>query len=203
MPAPHWLRVQLSGPRGILARPMAHLLNRMNRDDYLRALAALATKPGEKVLELGFGGGTGVDRLLQKGVKVIASEPSEEMRVRGYRKWARPLGNGTLTIWPHAAEELPDTVVDRALSMNTVYFWKDIDAGFANLQRMVSKRVVLGIASIEHLREVGFVDEGFRVEDVSWYEERLSAAGFVCSVEKDPAGKGTSLLIGDKGYSSH
>lgn len=176
---------------------MAHLLNRVNRGEYERALAALDAQPGETVLELGFGGGVGVRELLDAGAHVIASEPAVKMRERAYRRFSRTLAEGRLEVWPHTAESLPERKVDRALSMNTVYFWDDVEAGFANLARMVTNRVVLGIADTDHLREVGFDELGFRVEAIEWYETRLAAAGFathVQSVEKSPS----SMLVGDR-----
>jgi len=197
MAAPHWLRVQLSGPRGVLARPMAHLLNRINGDSYRRALEALDAHRGEDVLELGFGGGLGVDALLSQGVRVVAAEPSESMRARAFRRWSWELAKGDLEIWPHGAEELPNTPIDRALSLNTVYFWRDVELGFANLARMVQSRVVLGIASPAHLEQAGFAQEGFRLESVDWYRDRLAAAGFDCSVQQAPNENSCALLIGN------
>jgi arsenite methyltransferase len=197
MATPHWLRLQLSGPSGILARPMARILNRVNGDSYRRALEALDAQPGEQVLELGFGGGLGVDALLSDGVRVIAAEPSESMRARAYRRWSWQLAKGELEVWRHGAEELPNESVDRALSLNTVYFWRDIDLGFANLARMVKSRVVLGIAPPPYLEQAGFAKEGFRLKPIDWYQERLGAAGFACSVQAAPNQSSCALLIGD------
>jgi hypothetical protein len=80
--------------------------------------------------------------------------------------------------------------------MNTVYFWDDIDTGFARLRRMVRTRVVLGIAPPSHLHEVGFAQEGFRVEEVDWYAERLGASGFTTRIVEVP-GSESSLLVGE------
>ncbi len=197
MAAPHWLRVQLSGPKGILSRPMAHLLNRVNGESYRRALKRLEATNGERVLELGFGGGIGVDALLQAGARVVASEPSESMRERAYRRWSKQLASGQLEVWSQGAEELPNEAIDRALSLNTVYFWRDIDAGFANLAAMVGRRIVLGIAPPAHLEQAGFAEEGFRLEPVEWYAERLEAAGFTCTIEPSPTPHSCALLVGD------
>src|SRR5690606_25139232 len=126
----------------------------------------------------------------------IASEPAVAMRARAHRHFSRALAEGRLTVWPHPAEELPDEPVDRALSVNTVYFWRDVRVGFENLRRMVRARLVLGIAPPAHLKEVGFDLEGYRVEPIEWYAEELAATGFVPTivpledVEAD-------LLVGD------
>lgn len=175
---PPWLRRQLAGPHGWLARPMAHLLDRLNRAEVDHALAHLDPRRGDTVLELGFGGGYGVRRLLDAGATVLASEPAVAMRARAHCRFAWPLAEGRLTVWPHAAEDLPDHPVDRALSLNTVYFWRDVDEGFRRLRRMVRHRLVLGIASPAHLRQEGFHLAGYRTEPLEWYAERLERVGF-------------------------
>lgn len=166
---------------------MAHLLNRVNGDEYRDALELLEAKTGETILELGFGGGIGVERLLAWGMNVIASEPSLAMRARAHRRWSWHLAEGRLEIWPHPAEELPERQVDAALSLNTVYFWKDVDAGFARLRAMLARpssagQLVLGIAQPAHLHQAGFSEDGFRIEEPEWYRQRLEAAGFEASL---------------------
>ncbi len=101
-----------------------------------------------------------------------------------------------MEVWPHAAEQLPRREVDRALSMNTVYFWKDVDAGFANLRRMVRTRLVLGIADPAHLRDVGFERDRFRVQPIDWYAERLRRAGFDARVACQARPRSAALLVG-------
>jgi arsenite methyltransferase len=199
MALPRWLRRQLAGPSGWLAEPTSVLLDRVNRAEYAQAIPALESQGGDTVLELGFGGGVGVRALLAlEGVRVVAAEPSEELRARAYRRFAGALAQGRLTVWAAGAEDLPAAArVDRAVSMNTVYFWRDVDAGFARLAEIVGRRVVLGIAGPQHLREAGFAEDGVRVESLEWYAERLSAAGFEPRV-RHLEGTAADLLIGDR-----
>src|SRR4051794_719865 len=63
---------QLARPHGALGQLVAAALNRGNRDMNLHVLGALDVAPGERVLELGFGGGVGLALLL-------AHEPSARL----------------------------------------------------------------------------------------------------------------------------
>lgn len=196
MPLPPFVRRQLAMPHGPLAGPMAWLLNRFNGADYTRALAALEILPDERVLELGFGGGLGLEALLQRGVHVTGVEPSEAMRRRAARRLADAVRRGTLELMDGRAEALPDGPFDRAISMNTVHFWQDVDAGFAELRRVVDERVVIGAAELAHLHEAGFAASGYRVQAPSWYAERLEEAGFEVALQRAPTEAGATLIIG-------
>ncbi|MEZ4321900.1 MAG: class I SAM-dependent methyltransferase [Myxococcota bacterium] len=203
MPAPRWLRSQLSGPHGWLARPMAHLLNRGNRSSYAHALARLSTGPGDHVLELGFGGGLALPPLLASGAHVTGVEPAVAMRARALRKHAWDIAEGRLQILDARAEALPDGPFTHALSLNTVYFWDDVPAGMAELHRTVRGTVLLGVSSPEHLVHMGFPDSGFRVEPPAFYGDALADAGFTVRLEPPDAEPGCTLVIGvRRAYSS-
>ncbi|MCB9793741.1 MAG: methyltransferase domain-containing protein [Alphaproteobacteria bacterium] len=196
MPLPPFIRRQLAMPHGPLAGPMAWLLNRFNGADYTRALAALELVPEERVLELGFGGGLGLEALLHRGVFVVGVEPSEAMRRRAERRLATAIAQGTLEIHAGDAESLPEGPFDRALSMNTVHFWPDVAAGFEALREAVSERLVIGAAELAHLHESGFAQSGIRVQPPAWYAEQMEAAGFEVEMKPAPTEAGATLLIG-------
>ncbi|MCB9792465.1 MAG: methyltransferase domain-containing protein [Alphaproteobacteria bacterium] len=196
MAFPAFIQRQLAGPHGPLAGPMAWLLNRFNGAAYTRALAALEVAPGDHVLELGFGGGLGLEALLQRGATVVGVEPAEAMRQRARRRLGGPLRQGRLTIVDGRAEALPDGPFDRAISMNTVYFWDDVDAGFAELRRVVTERLVLGTAELSHLEQSGFREAGFRVQPPAWYVERLEEAGFEVELLPAPTPAEAVILVG-------
>lgn len=195
MAAPRWLRTQLAGPTGWLARPMAVLLNRGNRPEYVHALSRLEIDPGDRVLELGFGGGVGLPMLLERGARVTAVEPTVDMRARAIRKHAWDLAEGRLEILDGRAEALPEGPFRYALSLNTVYFWDDVPAGMAELRRAVGDTVCLGIAHPSHLIEMGFAESGYRIEPIDWYADQLRAAGFSeVAVEPIPGAEGHLVL---------
>lgn len=196
MPAPAWLRRQLSGPHGWLARPMARLLNQGNKADYVRAVHRLKVTRSDHVLELGFGGGVGLALLTRRGCLVTGVEPAVAMRARAIRRHAWDLAEGRLTIVDARAEALPDGPFTHAISMNTAYFWEDVPKAMSELRRVVSRTVVLGIATTEHLEDVGFRESGFRVEPPEWYGEQLGAAGFDVAIDPAPRTAGCALLVG-------
>jgi len=170
---------------------MAWLLNTGNAAEYAHVLNQMEVDLSH-VLELGFGGGVGLHQLLSRGATVTGVEPSAEMRVRAFRKFAEPLADERLHIRAGRAEALPDGPFDQALSLNTVYFWEDVDAGMSELRRVVRQTVWLGVASTDHLRQMRFHESGFRVEPPEFYAERLQEAGFEVRVQ---ASTGPSSLV--------
>jgi len=196
VPAPLWFRRQLAGPSGWLARPMARLLDRFNGPDVRAAVARLAPGPGDRALELGFGGGAGIDALLATGAEVVGVEPTRDMRRRAFRRFADALADERLHIVAGAAEALPDGPFSHALSMNTVYFWSSVPEGMAELARVVDGVVVLGVAHAEHLQQMGFAEAGYRVEEPGWYAEQLRRVGFVTEVVPAPGAERCNLVVG-------
>lgn len=177
---------------------MAHLLDWSNGSEYGKALTRLPVKPGDVVLELGFGGGVGLRGLLDQGARVVGVEPAIAMRVRAIRKLAQAMAEGRLEVRDGRAEALPDGPFDHALSMNTVYFWDDVPAAMAELARTVRDTVVLGVGPTDHLNDMGFREEGYRVEEPNWYAARLADAGFEVSIEPLGPPVHSSLVVGRK-----
>ncbi len=74
---------QLRQPSGLVGRAFGVILNRANRRINRRVVERLDVHPGQRVLEIGFGGGLGLDRLLDQGVGFAAgveiSEPTARL----------------------------------------------------------------------------------------------------------------------------
>ncbi len=101
----------------------------------------------ERVLDVGAGMGAGVVLAAQTGARVVAVEPTPFMRlvlrVRCLGQHARK----RIEILDGAAEHLPvtDASVDAAWSVNAMHHWADLDAGIAELRRVMRRggRVLL------------------------------------------------------------
>src|SRR3954468_17317480 len=95
---------QLARPHGALGHLVASALNRGNRDMNLHVLGALDVAPGERVLELGFGGGVGLALLLahEPSARLSGIDLSKEMLRRCQRRFGdrAALVEGTVDAMP-------------------------------------------------------------------------------------------------------
>ena len=145
------------------------------------ALEQAAIRPGEHVLEIGFGGGGLIAMLLDAGAgRVTGVDVSEPMVERARRRF-RAQGD-KVVLHLASAESLPlaDSSVDAALSLNSLYFWPDMEAAFAELARVVRPggRVILCFEPPEELRKWPGHRHGFRLLEVDEVRRLMEAAGF-------------------------
>ncbi|MCP3800990.1 class I SAM-dependent methyltransferase [Allokutzneria sp. A3M-2-11 16] len=97
--------------------------------------------PGDAVLVLGAGTGTGVraaGALVPKGV-AIAVDPSPDALRSCAARCSGLVGTGQVRLRPGTAERtgLGDGSVDVAISVDTVHLWPDVAAGFTELHRVL------------------------------------------------------------------
>jgi ubiquinone/menaquinone biosynthesis C-methylase UbiE len=121
------------------------------------ALSRLDVRSTDKVLEVGFGGGSLLAQILAAGpAEAIGIDLSEAMVERGRRRFRRHICQGRARIASGSVEQLPlkDNAVDKACSLNTIYFWKDPAAAVRELARVVRPggALVLGFEAPETLR---------------------------------------------------
>jgi arsenite methyltransferase len=188
---------QLARPHGAFGHLVASLLNRGNRDMNLHVLGALEVAPGERVLELGFGGGVGLALLLahEPSVKASGIDLSREMLQRCRRRFGDrvALVEGTVEALPFA-----DAAFDKVFGVNVSYFWPDLSRALAEVLRVLAPggSFVLGIRPPEALRRFQFDVAGHRVWDAAQYIQALSDAGFSeASARRMPDAAGAYVVV--------
>ena len=164
-------------------------MNTANRSAITAAVDALDLTGSEEVADIGFGGGVGLDLLLDQtrdGGRVHGVEPSPDMLKRARKAHRGEVAAGRLDLHEAGLESLPiaDGALDCWICLNTVYFVEDLSPAFAELHRVLATaggRGVVGIADPEWMARLAFT-KYFTVRPVADVVAALTAAGF--SVEQ-------------------
>jgi SAM-dependent methyltransferase len=138
------------------------------------ALEGLDLKAGERVLEVGFGGGGLLRAMRETGAESTGADISEAAVAR-----ARAQGlEGVLA----SVEALPfaSGAFDKAVSLNSLYFWPDPPAAFLELARVLRPNgtLVLCFEPADELRKWPGHRHGFRLFEVAEVRALIEAAGF-------------------------
>lgn len=184
---------QFARPSGVIGRLLiGPWLDRISAPMSRLALEMLAPRPGERLLDVGFGGGGLIAALQRAGAVPVGVDVSEAMVARGRRRFP-----GT-ELHCAPAERLPldDSSVAKAVSLNSLYFWADPAAAFAELARAIAPggRLVIGFEPAEELRKWPGHRHGFRLFEVEEVKRLMERAGFDPIEEKWGRGRKPDLF---------
>lgn len=122
---------QFGNPSGLLGR-LAGLIMRLrasNRERTRRTVELLGVRPGDQVLEVGFGPGLGVEALarLAGGGRVVGLDHSALMVRQAARRNAAAIAAGRVVLLLGSAERLPPLpgLFDKVMAVNVHMFWGD------------------------------------------------------------------------------
>jgi arsenite methyltransferase len=181
---------QLGHPAGLAGRVVGRALNRGNRRVVSAAVDALAVPPGAAVADIGFGGGVGLELLLERvgdDGRVHGVDISAEMLDRASRRFRDAIAAGRLTLHHGSMTDPPFAAgqLDGIISTNTIYFVADLDGAFAALAAALkpSGRIVLGMGDPEAMRAMPFTPYGFTLRPVDDVVASLVRAGL--ALEED------------------
>jgi SAM-dependent methyltransferase len=107
MKTPRLIAQQLSHPKGILGRLIGFLMNRHNANMNAFAIRQLELVPSDRVLEIGFGGGLTLRRLIDRAAFVCGVDRSRDMVARARRDFASDVDTGRADFRAGDVEELP------------------------------------------------------------------------------------------------
>ena len=176
-----YLARQFSRPSGPIGRwVIAAWLDRLSAAMNRLTLAQLDVRRGDDVLEVGFGGGGLLAHLLAAtDGRVIGADISEAMLRRAARRFR---GVERVELLAASAEclPLPDSSVDRACTVNSLYFWPDPAAAMRELARVLRPggRLAIAIEPPEELRKWPGHRFGFRLFDEAEVRGLMEQAGF-------------------------
>ena len=179
-----YLAGQFARPRGLVGRfLLGRLLERTSRGMNEQVLRMLDIEPGDRLLEVGFGGGSLLAAMLGAGARhVTGVDLSEAMVAGGRRRFRRQIASGRVQLLAGSVERLPieDAALDKACSLNTLYFWKDPAAGMRELARVLRPRglMIIGFEAPETMRAWPGHVHGFRIYEPEEVVRLAEEAGF-------------------------
>jgi ubiquinone/menaquinone biosynthesis C-methylase UbiE len=137
-------------PQGLLGRLGGIILARANRPFAQEVVALLDVRASEKVLEVGFGPGVGIELLAEAAPtgRIAGIDPSREMVEQAARRNAAAIRAGAVDLRHATVESMPfaDDAFDTVLAINSMQVWPDAMAGLREIRRVLAGggRVALG-----------------------------------------------------------
>ncbi len=169
------LLMQMFGrPKGVLGRLGGFILAGTKRDFTKWVIELLNVQPNDKVLEVGFVSGVGIEllALVASTGYVAGVDPSKEMNEQARARNAKAIESGSVRLEYGFAEALPfaDDTFDKALTINSMQVWTDAIKGLREMRRVirVGGKVAFGFTSAsgqssarltEMLATAGFSEE--------------------------------------------
>lgn len=176
---------QLARPSGLFGRLFtARWLEKANVGMNALTLAGLALTANDRLLEVGFGSGYLLEKVLMNRLCEYSAgvDVSHEMvkhvsgRLRCYIKAGKAgIRYGEIESIPYA-----DAMFTKICSVNTLYFWRDPKVALSECRRVlkVGGRLALCFNSKTDLAQWPGHVHGFTLYELAEVEEMLAAAGF-------------------------
>lgn len=136
------LASQFGHPRGIFGALVGYAMALKNGKRSRAVLDVLAPHPGERILEVGFGPGVDIRRVLDQvgpDGSVAGVDVSEVMLRQASRRNRRALADHRATLRLASVEALPfaEGTFDAAFSINCIHHTRDIVAALRELRRVM------------------------------------------------------------------
>ena len=175
---------QFHKPTGLGGKLATFIMNRQNWRQYAGAEAALNLSGTESVLDIGFGNGYLLRRLAGRydccfyGVDIFS-----DMLQAATKRNRKSIDSGKMRLSLGSAEQtgLESASVDKAYTINTVYFWSSLDAGLSEIWRILRPGGVFvnTIYSKKMLDSLPIANKGYAKYEIGELLEAGKRNGFV------------------------
>jgi ubiquinone/menaquinone biosynthesis C-methylase UbiE len=175
---------QLGNPQGEIGVALADSMNKTNGPLNEAVYKRVGPKPGEHIFEVGFGNGKLLPRLLAlaPGLNYTGIDVSEAMvgEAEAFNRSLLDAGRVSLRAASVSDIPFPNDSFDRAVTVNTIYFWPEPSRGLAEIRRVLRPNGTLLVAAMtpETAAKYPFTRFGFRLYDEPQLCELHDQAGF-------------------------
>jgi SAM-dependent methyltransferase len=189
-----WIAHQFARPSGRFGKwVIAPWLNRIGRRLNRLAFDLLAPKPGEALLEIGFGGGALLERLaVARPAKLVGVDWSRAIVARG-RKGGAKIVEAQATALPFADDDF-----DGLVSVSVVHFWPDLAPPMQEMARVLRRAgsLVLVFECEDSLRRWPGHGHGFQLWTAADVIDAAAAAGLALDARVEEQGRKPDHYVG-------
>jgi len=181
---PEFIASQFKKPSGLLGVLVARLMKKSNEKNYNRLITDLAVKPGDKILEIGYGPGIGIKLIAENCTECFIEgiDFSNLMykKASQFNKNFIADGNVRLHQGDFIEISLPANNYDKIFCLNVVYFWNELSRPFGKIRSLLKDGGAfhMYMADINFLKETKAPDSVFNKYTIEQVEAALKAAGF-------------------------
>lgn len=178
------LASQLSHPSGEKGSEIAQMMNETNIGMTRNAILNLKLSPDDRVLELGHGNAGHLDFFLAQsnGIQYIGLEISSLMRdeAKQINRLAVEAGKAQFILYDGKTLPFEDRSIDKIFTVNTLYFWENPSAVFAELARVLKPNGILALtfAHRSFMETLPFTAFGFTLYNPDEVLEIVSGTNF-------------------------
>ena len=205
------LMSHLACPAGEIGLAVGDMMERVNAALIDAAFSKLDLQPNERIVEIGPGNGGHIESVLARapGLTLVGIDLSPTMTAAARERNAMLLARGriALTTADVASIQYEGASFDKAIAINSVYFWPDLLAALREIRRVLRDEGKLVIAAMtpEASLSMPFSRHGLRVYGPTTFREACFEAGFNhVQIERHvdhataaaaPAARGTFFLV--------
>jgi SAM-dependent methyltransferase len=176
---------QLANPSVVIGRfALAPIWNRRNAALNNAAFVAMEIEPQDAVLEVGFGGGYLLGRMLevvQEGT-VAGVDKSAAMVAYCRRRYRSQIRSGRLVLHCDAGEHIPfgSGEFTKACAVNSLFYWEDVRSVLSEVCRVLKEGAtfVLCFTDRRSLESKAFAQQGMALYAIDEVQSMLEEAGF-------------------------
>ncbi|MDR1748804.1 MAG: class I SAM-dependent methyltransferase [Spirochaetaceae bacterium] len=174
-------------PTGTGGKISTHIMNIINQKQYNAVLKNIKLEPHTSVLDIGFGNGYVIRKILRQHipVKMYGIEISNDMLKSVSLKNRQHIITGTvqLLLEDIGKTSFAQNTFDTVYTVNTIYFWNDLEKGFSEIKRILKPGgIFLNVLyTKEYLNKIMYTKYGFKKYTIEEIETSTKNSGMQIS----------------------
>ena len=135
-----YIAKQFGNPTGCGGKISTTIMNCMNRKQYKTVAENIDIQATDTILDIGFGNGYLIRKMSDKNFqKIYGIDISQDMLKLVGRKNREKIELGKIQLLLADVHNIPleNSLIDKAFTVNTVYFWQDVHQVFSEIHRVL------------------------------------------------------------------